>query len=1470
MRPRISLHAVAILSVAAAGLQPAVAAPQPPPPVPKHDLSKGKNLYEVGYAHLDTQWRWTYLDTIGDYLPKTMHENFALFEQFPDYIFNFTGARRYRMMKEYYPADYAKLKKYVQEGRWYPNGSSMDEGDVNIPSPESIIRQTLYGNRYFMSEFGVAPTDYMIPDCFGFPASLPSILAHSGLKGFSTQKLTWGSAVGIPFTVGNWIGPDGRFITAGLDPGSYNSKINEDLSQDKELLARINKIGEQSGAYVDYRYFGTGDTGGSVGAPSVQWLEDGIHGTGPVTVISSRADQMFKDLTPGQISKLPTYKGDLELTQHSAGSLTSQAYMKRWNRKNELLADSAERASVAASWLGAAPYPQQKLNEAWGLILGSQMHDILPGSAEPQAYNFSWNDEVVALNRSAAALETGVGAISQGLDTRVKGLALVVYNPLSVERQDVVDATVSFGKTPPKYVQVYGPDGKPVPTQIAGRTGSTLRVLFLARVPSVGFAAFDLRGATAPDAANGLRVTKSTLENSRYTVRLNDNGDVAQVYDKVAKRNLLSAPARLAFKFDQPSQWPAWNMDWDQQSAPPTGYVTGPAKVRVVESGPVRVALEVTRESEGSKFVQTIRLSAGSAGDRVEFDNAIDWNTRQHNLKAVFPLAVSNKNATYNLGLGTIQRPTNVPVRYEVVHRQWFDLTDTSGKYGVAVLEDSKFGSDKPDDNTLRLTLLRTPGALSYQDQATQDIGHHQVLYALQGHQGDWRKGNTQWEAARLNQPLMVFRAPAHAGALGKSISFFSVNNKNVAIHALKKAEDTNEVIVRLQELSGSPAAVRFTAARPIVSAREVDGQEHTIGKATLQNGALVTNLRGYGPRAFALKLGNPPARLSAPTSKPLTLAYDTVAATVDGEASAKGFDGKGFSYSAALMPASLTSDGVPFRLAAGGNGRKSALSARGQKIALPGGKAQDVVILASAINGDQRGVFSVNGKSIGLTVQDWNAYVGHWDDRAWEKPAGYPTAQPLEGGIYGLAPAFIKRDPIAWVDYHRHKADGSNDLYAYGYLFQYRIPANGATSLTLPNNPNIRVFAATATTPGIAATQPAQYLYDHFTQPQSTPSASPAAASYSDTVEVSLQPSLYLTDAVLHYTTDGSTPTASSPVYKGPFLVTKNTTVRARGIHPNGTSDAERTFRYEVNDITPPSVKGVSAMAGSPIVVVHYSEPVNADAAGDAANYSLTGGLSVQSATPGQDGRSARLVVSPSLAAGTSYSLSITGVSDMSPAANTLASTEIAVTGAEPTFRLAPDEAGTPVVSGVEGTARVNGAPAVTNGPNGAALTFDGTADSVDVPNAPALNPTTALTITAWVKPATWDGGNRRILQKGRNDSQYRLTEDDGSLVFDLTGVGTVEAPLPSTGAWHFLAGTYDGATITLYVDGNAVASAPGAGQIAGTRDALHVGTKEPNAPASDHFQGDIGEVRIYDQALPAEYVQALMNGSRQSGGAS
>src|ERR1700691_3556221 len=210
----------------------------------KPDLSKQPTLYVVGYAHLDTEWRWEYPQVIDEYIRKTMEENFKLLDKYPHYIFNFSGANRYRFMKEYFPADFARVKKYVDEGRWFPAGSSMEEVDVNTPNAETIIRQILYGNNWFRKELGRASAEYMLPDCFGFPASLPSILAHSGVKGFSTQKLVWGSSApgggpesvektpaGTPCDVGVWVGQDDESVLAGLNPGDYSAGIYTDLSR---------------------------------------------------------------------------------------------------------------------------------------------------------------------------------------------------------------------------------------------------------------------------------------------------------------------------------------------------------------------------------------------------------------------------------------------------------------------------------------------------------------------------------------------------------------------------------------------------------------------------------------------------------------------------------------------------------------------------------------------------------------------------------------------------------------------------------------------------------------------------------------------------------------------------------------------------------------------------------------------------------------------------------------------------------------------------------------------------------------------------------------------------------------------------------------------------------------------------------------------------------------------------------------
>jgi alpha-mannosidase len=643
----------------------------------------------------------------------------------------------------------------------------------------------------------------------------------------------------------------------------------------------------------------------------------------------------------------------------------------------------------------------------------------------------------------------------------------------------------------PKAVRVLGPDGKEVPAQVAGG-----KVLFLARVPSVGFAVYDVQPAEAP-AASTLRVAESSLENARYIVKLEQNGDVDSIFDKTLNKELLSAPLRLAISTDNPQNWPAWNMDFDQEQAPPRSYAGGPAKVRVVENGPVRVAVEVARETEGSRFVQTIRLSAGDGGNRVEFGNVIDWNTKEANLKAAFPLTASNPNATYNWDIGTIERPTANERQFEVASHQWIDLTDRSGSYGVTVLTDCKNASDKPNDNTLRLTLVRTPGIRGgYPDQGTQDLGHHEFVYGLAGHAGDFRQGQTDWQALRLNQPLIAFQSPSHAGALGKTFSLMKVSNSRIRVLALKKAEESkDEYVVRLVEMNGKPAPdVHVSFAAPIVAAREVNGAEEPVGAAAVTNGELVASFTAFQPRTFAVKLGAAPAKAAAVISQPVKLPYDQCVATPDGRPGAGYFDNQGRALPAEMLPAEIGYAGIRFILGPAGYGKHNAVIPRAQTIQLPAGRFTRMYLLAASAEGDQKATFRVGSQSADLTIQNWGGYVGQWDNRIWKAtevpiqqrpgapapPAGARrTRTDPYGEMAGLTPGFIKPASVAWFASHCHASDGANEPYAYSYLFAYAVdvPA-GATTLTLPFNERIRILAVTVSNQG-AQVRPAQVLTD-------------------------------------------------------------------------------------------------------------------------------------------------------------------------------------------------------------------------------------------------------------------------------------------------------------------------------------------------------------------------------------------------------
>jgi alpha-mannosidase len=381
-----------------------------------------------------------------------------------------------------------------------------------------------------------------------------------------------------------------------------------------------------------------------------------------------------------------------------------------------------------------------------------------------------------------------------------------------------------------------------------------------------------------------------------------------------------------------------------------------------------------------------------------------------------------------------------------------------------------------------------------YHDQTTQDWGHHEFVYGLASHARDWRAGQTDWQAQALNQPLIAFEAARHAGALGKSFSLLSVSDERVRVLAVKKAEESDEVVLRLVELDGRGAKnVRVRFAAPVASAREVTGQEQPFGPAKVSKGELVTDFGPYQPRTFALKLARPRVKLSAPASVPVEMPYDLDAAGPHGEKSPASFDAAGRSLPSEMLPRDILFGGVRFQLAPGTGA--NALVARGQTINLPKGNFKRLYLLAASAEGDRRATFRAGERPFELTIQDWGGFIGQWDARQWRAgerqvpPGATPeTAARIREPEYrqdpyaemtGIRPGFIKPAPLAWFASHRHDARGASEAYAYSYLFAYALDLPpGAKTLTLPDDERIRVLAVTVSDES-ARVIPARPLFD-------------------------------------------------------------------------------------------------------------------------------------------------------------------------------------------------------------------------------------------------------------------------------------------------------------------------------------------------------------------------------------------------------
>lgn len=1025
-----------------------------------------ETLFLISNTHLDTQWNWDVKTTINEYIKNTLTQNMALMDKYPNFNLNYEGAIKYMWMKEYYPAEFEKMKQYVARGQWHVSGMSVDATDVMMSSAESILHSMLYANKFYQHELGVrGGYDIMLPDCFGFSYALPSLARHAGIKGFHTAKLGWGAAAydGLP-PFGIWQGVDGSQIYAVYKPGAYDSheEFNKDLTSDAETLKKIQQNYNNYGLAAHVRYVGPrSDHGGGLqdkadkeGENTPYWLNYNVgKSDGKIQVRLVSPDEFFDYMDQYKNAKYKVWDSELPMRTHGVGAYTSWGLLKRWNRKNELLADAAEKASSLSYWLGTADYPTEALRDAWVRTIWQQHHDGITGTSTLKANEYSYNEYYMANRSFGRQLMNAVGAASQTLDTQVEGIPMVVYNPLSHDRTDVVEGNMVCPQRP-FNMRVMGPDGNEVLSQITGYNEKTGQVsfIFAATVPSLGYAVYDIRLGEKSELSSDLQAEEASrqLFNGRYRVTINANGDIQKLYDESNARTLINSAVRQQLIYDHEDTWPAWEISYTDVCRTPSAYVGGEADIQLVEDGPLRKSFRIRRQTAGSTFIQYIRMTAIS--DRIDCVNEVDWQTPERMLKVNFPFYFSTIKDTYDISLGTIQRGVRSSQEYEVCGHQWAD--HSSSIYGVSVLNDCKYGWDKPDAKSLRLTLLHTPSCKNYDHQANMDIGPNHFTYSLFPHDGKWNE-QTQMEAARLNQPLLAFAAPKHLGQMGRLLPFVSLNTDKVSIKALKKAEETDELIVRVYEWSGQDqqdVTLRFPTE--IVSAREVNALEEEISNAQLStlNSQLTFSIGHYQPKTFAVRLKTPELTpVEGAGGTPATFAYNTDLVSYDKQRGNANATYSTYAYPAELIPDTMMVDGVRFAMGNRTDGKNNAMRiATTSTITLDRKDGENCLYLLMASAAETGSTVSVGIGEEELVTIDVPYYSGR---------IGEPLSCTNMGSSY-------RKQNVAFASSHAHNISSkSNDTFTLMYMYKYCVPLPEGVKEVKLTSSDRKTFVFSATT---------------------------------------------------------------------------------------------------------------------------------------------------------------------------------------------------------------------------------------------------------------------------------------------------------------------------------------------------------------------------------------------------------------------